>query len=722
MTRCARVLWLQSHKWVTPLSFHSQVKAAICEDVNLLLEKSEDEFAPYLRGFATAVWQQLMAVGPEPAQDALATEAIRFLTTIVSGVHHALFAEADTLRRICENIIIPNLQFRAVDEELFDDNCSEYIRRDMEGSDADTRRRGACELLRALTAKFRDTITAAVSGYVGGLLAEYAAAPGAAWKQKDAAIYLVIALTVRGKTEARGATSLNELVNVVDFFNAQLLPELQAPLGVGSDVIRADALKFVTTFRQQLPKPVCASLLPCLARLLGCEQGVVHSYAALALERLLTVRDGPALRFAPADLLPARDALLGGLFGALGGAAAGEDNEYVMKALMRLLASLGPHAAPVAASCVGRLAGVVGDLARNPRAPTFAHYTYEALAVLVRASVGDAESAAAIEALLFPPFQAVLQADVTELAPYTFQVLSQLIELRPAPLPAPYLALFPPLLAPVLWERPGNVPALVRLLQAYLARAPAQVLAGGHLSSVLGVFQRLNASRTHDHEGFFVLNSLVEFLDADAWGQHLPAVWGLLLQRLQNRKTVKYARSFAVFLALLIARHGPAWTQAGLDAVQAGLFPMLIEHVWLPALPAIGGDMERRMAAVAGAKLLTDCAPLAAPDAQQLWGRLLEAVVALLTEEAEEPAGAAEEEEIADNVGGTAYARLMSAARPETEPVPEARNAAAFVTSSLARLAAQQPGRLPQKIANSLPPVSVAALIKLCADNGVVLA
>ena len=46
-----------------------------------------------------------------------------------------------------------------------------------------------------------------------------------------------------------------------------------------------------------------------------------------------------------------------------------------------------------------------------------------------------------------------------------FQIFAQLIELRAAPLPAVYMQIFPPLLSPVFWERSGNVPALVRLLQ-----------------------------------------------------------------------------------------------------------------------------------------------------------------------------------------------------------------------------------------------------------------
>ena len=38
-----------------------------------------------------------------------------------------------------------------------------------------------------------------------------------------------------------------------------------------------------------------------------------------------------------------------------------------------------------------------------------------------------------------------------------------------------YVTLFPPLLMPAMWERPGNIPALVRLLCAYMAKGKAQV-------------------------------------------------------------------------------------------------------------------------------------------------------------------------------------------------------------------------------------------------------
>ena len=54
-----------------------------------------------------------------------------------------------------------------------------------------------------------------------------------------------------------------------------------------------------------------------------------------------------------------------------------------------------------------------------------------------------------------------------EFHPYVFQVFAQLIEVRRPgeKLPEVYLSIFPPLLTPVFWERAGNIPALVRLLQ-----------------------------------------------------------------------------------------------------------------------------------------------------------------------------------------------------------------------------------------------------------------
>ena len=52
------------------------------------------------------------------------------------------------------------------DNELFEDNPEEYIRRDIEGSDVDTRRRAACDLVKVLSKYFESKIMEIFGAYI----------------------------------------------------------------------------------------------------------------------------------------------------------------------------------------------------------------------------------------------------------------------------------------------------------------------------------------------------------------------------------------------------------------------------------------------------------------------------------------------------------------------------------------------------------------------------
>lgn len=119
----------------------------------------------------------------------------------------------------------------------------------------------ACELVRGLSMNYEQQVTQLFSQFVAAELAQYAADPEGNWKSKDAAIFLIVALAVRQKTAAAGATSTNNLVNLGDFFTSQILPELRSQDVNSQPVIKADALKFLTTFRSQV-RAALAPLLP----------------------------------------------------------------------------------------------------------------------------------------------------------------------------------------------------------------------------------------------------------------------------------------------------------------------------------------------------------------------------------------------------------------------------------------------------------------------------
>lgn len=49
---------------------------------------------------------------------------------------------------------------------MFEDNPEEYIRRDIEGSDVDTRRRAACDLVKVLSKYFEAKIMEIFGAYI----------------------------------------------------------------------------------------------------------------------------------------------------------------------------------------------------------------------------------------------------------------------------------------------------------------------------------------------------------------------------------------------------------------------------------------------------------------------------------------------------------------------------------------------------------------------------
>lgn len=712
------------------------VKATACECLSLYMERNEEEFAPHLEVFVRDVWQLLISVGAGTGQDALAMAAICFLTTIARSVHFSLFGDASVLKQVCEGIIVPNIRLRDEDIEVFEMNWVEYVRRDTEGSDSDTRRRAASELVRALVEKFPTQTTELFSGYVAGLLAEAAAAPKSSWRAKDAAIYLVSALAVKGRTAAAGATSTNTLVNLQEFYSTHVAPELDDADVQARPIIKADCLRFATLFRSQLPRDVALGLFQKATGLLASTHNVVHSYAATLVERLLAMRVNCTPAFTSSELGPFLQPLLERLFGALRFPESTE-NEYVMRAVMRLVVFVGSAIAPIAAPALRQLSDILLTVARNPTHPGFNHYLFESVAALVRFGCeGDKATTGvgACEEVLFPPFQIILQEDVQEFHPYVFQVLSQLVEIRASsardgwttPLPETYLQLLPPLLTPMFWERSGNVPALGRLLRAFIAASPSEVVNRGLLPGILGVFQKLVASKAQDHEGVALLDALTVYVDPTAMAQYLSNVWTILFQRIQAARTAKIVRGFLCSASLMAARRGGQSVGESMEAVQGGITAMIVQSVWAPGLTAPGfSPHEDKIAAVGSARMLCEAAALQDSDAAA--GALLAGIAHRLgANEANgggSPASVEDAGEVDEEFAGysAAYARLHNAARTEPDLLPNVIDIRAEVTRVLGAYSAQRPGHL-QHLLQGAPPEAQSALQKAFQLAGVTLA
>lgn len=174
---------------------------------------------------------------------------------------------------------------------MFEDTPEEYIRRDIEGSDVDTRRRAACDLIKTLGVNFEQNIFEVFSSYLQILLSDYQSDNINKWRAKDTAIFLVTSFASRGGSKKYGVTQTSELVPLADFCEQHIIPEIERPDINSLAVLKADAIKFVMIFRSLLGKPKLLRCLPQLIRHLTAESYVVHSYAACTIECVLTMKD-----------------------------------------------------------------------------------------------------------------------------------------------------------------------------------------------------------------------------------------------------------------------------------------------------------------------------------------------------------------------------------------------------------------------------------------------
>jgi exportin-2 (importin alpha re-exporter) len=485
-------------------------KANICELLELLTIKFDEDFSKYCQPFITSAWNLLSGIGPETKYDGIVSKALHFLTAVASTKEHSeLFNNEQVLTEIVEKVILPNVALRESDLEMFEDEPIEFIRRDLEGSDTDSRRRAATDFLRKLQEKFEAPVTGVVSKYINHYLGQ----GKGDWKAKDTAVYLFLSVAAKGAvTQAQGVKTVNPLVNVVEFFEQHIASDLVATDGV-HPISRVDAIKFLYTFRSQLSKEQWKQALGPLIQNLNSDNYVVYSYAAIAVERVLFLTDdnGNAI-FPRADIEPFAKDLLDHLFKLIvkdPSPAKLQENEFLMRCVMRILIVIKDGASAVIDNVLTHLILITNVMKGNPSNPRFYYYHFEAIGALVRYCAPS--NAALFNQKLWEPFHSILVEDVTEFMQYVFQVLAQLLESSPPEtISENYKSLLGPLLNPTLWETRGNVPACTRLLSSVIPKVAKDIVAENQLEPILGIFQKLLGSKKSELYAFDLLDSVIK--------------------------------------------------------------------------------------------------------------------------------------------------------------------------------------------------------------------
>ncbi|PYI25671.1 Cse1-domain-containing protein [Aspergillus indologenus CBS 114.80] len=660
-----------------PLEF---ARAGIFQVLTLYVQKYMDEFKPHVGQFVDSSWNFLTTVGQETKYDILVSRALQFLTSIAGMSEHAVVFQAEgTLGQIIEKVILPNVSLRESDEELFEDEPIEFIRRDLEGSDSDTRRRAATDFLRRLSERFEESVTTVVLKYTEHYLAEYAKDPASNWKAKDTATYLYSAIAAKGvATASHGVTATNSLISITDYFQKHLAADLVNSEGV-HPILKVDAIKYLYLFRSIITKEQWQEVLPMLVNQLGSSNFVVYSYAAIAVERVLYLADAQGQPIiAPGTITPLAKDLLEHIFSLIEKDPAPEkvqENEFLMRCAMRVLIVIKEGVVPHTDSVLQHLINITTVISRNPSNPRFYYFHFEALGAFIRfAAPANPEK---LEQALYTPFAEILQGDVQEFMPYIFQLFAALLEANPSgTLPSYYQNLIGPILMPVMWESKGNIPALVRLLSSIIPRGAEYIMQNDQVAPILGIFQKLLSTKTNEGYGFDLLEAVVTGFPPATLEQYFVSIMQVILTRLQNSKTENLTIRFVRFFHFVSAQDEKGYSAdffiQVVDKVQPDLFTPIYLNVILPETQKLARPLDRKTAVLSFTKTLANSEAFASRY-KKGWAFTCEALLKLL-ELPPLPASKDDiiaEHDVEDMAFGVGFTALNSIRPVPRDPWPE---------------------------------------------------
>lgn len=666
------------------------IKAEICEIASLFVQmySNIENFGGHARSFLTSILSLLVTTNQDIQYDTLVSVAIRYLVTIAERPEsRPMFQDKNDRKLLYENVIIPNLTLRDVDEELFEDDPEEYIKRDIEGSDVETRRRAACDLVKALSKYLEAELVEELGLHITEMLNAYQLDKKLHWRKKDLAIFLYSSLAIKGSTRQSGTVSISRYTYIEDPY---IWPGIVEELADDSSlpILKADALRYITIFRNYIRVETLYSCLPLIVKHITSNSMVVKTYASITLEKLLTLRDKsqPAATALRPELI---DPNLGELLGLLMDAL--DDNEHVMRAVMRLISFPNLKSMPdQLPHIIPRLANILISVAQNPSKPYFNHYLFETFALTIRLGNPQAEEC------LFQFLDIVIEKDVQEFIQYILQLLNLVLQkYSPGNVSPRFVEFFQKAIQPLLWEKPANTKPLVELMHSYIIKMGHQIVAMGKLDAVLGIFQKLIASKATDHEGLALLQTMMIHLPVDSLDERIGSVFFLLFQRLDKRfKTNKFVKNALVCFSLYAHLRGTEQLAKAMNQSGNDIFGRAIQNLYIADAKKVTGAIERRICACGIIKILSQLPFIDNGAHNHLWGSLLLVLMEIF--ELPPEVDRDEDDHFVDIQGSldfqAHYAKLSYASVKRADPIREVGDLKTLLATSLANLNTSLPG------------------------------
>ncbi len=130
--------------------------------------------------------------------------------------------------------------------------------------------------------------------------------------------------------------------------------------------------------------------------------------------------------------------------------------------------------------------------------------------------------------------------------------------------------------------------------------------------------------RSNDHGGFYLLQSMVEHFPLDVLSKYIVSCFRLFFQRLTSSKTTKFIKNFLVFSSLYAVKCGGNALVETVDSIQAQMFGMVCNRLFIPEVQKVSGNTEKKICAVGMTKLLCETPAMLTGPYANYWPPMLQ--------------------------------------------------------------------------------------------------
>lgn len=545
----------------------------IVEIARLYALKYTEEFVG-IGEFIGVALKTLFSLSTETEEDNLFISSTRFITT-VSGISlvSSLFTE-ELLAEICQKIIIPNIQLRESDLELFEDEPLDFVRSDLEGTFLETRRYVSGELLKTILSFHKQFLFIPLERMLVSFLNEYQKEPLKNWKAKETAFYILICVSFKGEQINRET----ELVSIPEFFSQYVLQDLQATNEAFHPLIKLNAIRFLVSFKKIILKNQLLQGFELLQHHLQSKNIAVSTYAAIAIENILTIEKEDIFVIAAKEKIEKIQIIIEKLLFLIERKRTIKkicENEFIPKSLFHVLLVTYEDGFNIEKNILPRLCSIVNLIIEEPIFPLFNYFIFKSISVIIRKEKEE-------ERNLILLIQRILQNNIVELTPYAFQIVSYFLEENIQSIQVSEITdkIFPSLLNRTIWQESEIIPFLCRFLCAYITKNHKKIVDNLWINSILGIFKFFIGTKSEEHIGVSIATTFISEMEKSVVEENLKGIILVFLNRIQTGKSKTISFRFCLFLCVFLTRNNfenkISFLSNILENIQIGLFQMVV--------------------------------------------------------------------------------------------------------------------------------------------------